>query len=251
MKATAVIAALSLSERRREPWGLILVAGLAAVGLSGLVVGEMSVASASRGTLEASLFASWLVGNAVAAELGALSLGAPLRDGTAAGTLSGPVGRGEWALGRLIGALVANLAVQGLLGAFVVAAVSLRGLDPSVWPRLVGAVEESVVVLGISALLSTLWSRGPAFLTIVGLVICGHLLPQALEGAALAAGPLYGVTVGVSLVVPQLDRFDFGDVVPEAQFAAGPHAVALAHALGWWTLCGALAVVVVNRKDDL
>ena len=230
MNPTLIVALLQ--QRLRSPARMLLVAAF-------FIVPLLAVAFA-RGFGIVPLRA----GAAFAVFMGIGMLGQEISAGTVQLLFARPVTRAEYVVSRWLGAALAASALvvaQLALGAGILV---LRGDAPSMQSLALLAGEQVLVVFGTTSVLLLYSSLLPGVGDFLG-VMATAILGQALQlGAALFRAPWLG-RMGV-----ELGRFVAPTLSPGPLFGHGP--VSWFEIVSYFstvTLCVALAIVILNRRE--
>lgn len=229
------------------PAAIGLGVALALLGMP--LAGALSLGDHARAVVDIALTVAWLVASALGIVLGAGAF-ADLHDGRAALWLVRPVGRAEWALGRMAG--LAGAAAIGVVAVLVVVGALSVVLDahPTAGWFAAGLLlgVEAALLTAMGALFATQIPPVPAAFAVAGLWTAGHL---AAEYRGLPDGDVpRALPAVVFAVVPDLDRLDVAGLVAHGD-PIDPAAVALAavYGLAWTGALAALAAVAVERQD--
>jgi hypothetical protein len=175
--------------------------------------------------------------------LGAGMVGQDVSSGVLPGLLARPVRRSEYAVSRWLAVAAAAAALVLLQAAMVFGIQVLRGATPALAAAATGAVEAVFKVFGLSAVLLLL-SCCVNGLGDLGLYLLGTLAGQLLQGVGQLKSWVWMERAGSELsglLGPKLEL---------AQLAgAGFSAFAVVSYLSTLTLCLALAIVIMNRKE--
>jgi hypothetical protein len=175
--------------------------------------------------------------------LGAGMVGQDVSSGVLPGLLARPVRRSEYVCSRWLGVAAAAAVLVLLQAGMIFALQALRGATPSLAAAASGAAGGVFKVFGLSAVL-LLFSCCVNGLGDLGLYLLGTVAAQLCQGIGEMkswAGVERTGSELLGLLGPKLD--------PGQLFGAGFSAFAIVSYFSTLTLCLALAIVVVNRKE--
>ena len=248
-----VLARQALREAWREQtWVAIPVyVGIAAVTTR--VAGDVAIGAHERAISDTGLFLLWLFTVAAAIFLPTRLIAAPLSDGSAGMWLALPMSRTRWLLGRLLGVwCTLTLLVGGLfLGWLVVAWV--RGVEFSaVLPAQAWLLWTEATIVGALATTFSCATRPlVAGWASAAAVVLGHWLAAYRELAATLEGASRFAAMSLTVVIPDLSRFDLGAATSE-NVPVDTVAVWVASGYGGaWTLTLTLLAVLAVRSREI
>lgn len=241
--------------RERGLQGLIVLIWL--VTFAAAALGELSAGQRVRIVTDVGLAATRLGGLCAALFLGAGVVARDVEQRTAAATLTAPVGRSAWLLGRFGGVFLA-IAVLVLLAGGVLSAVAAVATTPAfpqmaattsrldVVLRLLPALLLVTIELVIVAAVATMWSAFSSHLFAMGcafgLWVAGHYAPAAAYLAAHASSALVGVLNGTLwLLLPNVSLFSAATRIAQGEPVRSGEVV-LAAAYGVMYAAAALAI---------
>lgn len=171
--------------------------------------GAASLGHQARGVAAVGLWLSTVAGLTGAVFIGIRTIGGALRDGTAELSLTRPISRGQWVLGRALGALGATAIWSTLvLGAYLPAAAGYGWLDPGLLFVLFALTLQLWLVASWSMLLGALARPAIAATGAASLIFAGVFADEVLR-YALETGAVPGALATVLYAaVPDLDLFD-------------------------------------------
>jgi ABC-type Na+ efflux pump permease subunit len=175
--------------------------------------------------------------------LGAGMIGQDVSSGVLAGILARPVRRSEYVVSRWLGVALGASALVLVQVALGLAILELRGASPELAPLALKAAGSVLKVFGTSAVLLLL-SCCVNGLGDLGLFLMGNLLAQGLKGAGAFKSWAWLERAG-----SELEGFLGAGLDPAQLSGAAFPAFALTSYLSTITLCVALAIVIVNRRE--
>ncbi len=160
--------------------------------------------------------------------------------------LSKPVSRGEFILGKFFGlALTAGVSLGAMAGAFSLFLLIMTGqVEIPLLVSLVLLYEELLIITALALLFSSFTTSILAFLFTVSLTLIGRILWTYNEFQSLLHSAwLRGLSRGLYLLLPNLDKFNIQDAVIVSA-PLSPVTVALAMAYGAVYIVALLALTL-------
>lgn len=252
---TLAIATAREHLRERGLQALIVLIWL--VTLAAAATGELSAGQRARVVTDIGLAATRLGGLFAALFLGAGVVARDVEQRTAAATLTAPIGRSAWLLGRFTGTLLAISVLVGLAGGVlsVVAALVTTPAFPQIpaaasrldvvlrlVPALLLLAIELMIVAAVATMFSAFSSHLFAMACAFGLWVAGHYAPAAAHLAVSASSAVVSVLNGALwLLLPNVSLFSTATRIAQGEPARGGEVV-LATIYGVMYAAAALAI---------
>ncbi|MFH1538075.1 MAG: hypothetical protein ABIH66_03895 [bacterium] len=232
------------------------IAGFFVVGLlmilGGYVVAEMSVVEKVRMYLDTGMGAIFIVSVFITLMAGSNVIDREIRDREVLCTLSKPIPRSAWMLGKAGGFLFTLGLLIFALTLFMFLYVRLRmGLwVPALFVGGLFIFLEMVILSGYTAFFSTFTSQNLTLFFGLLVLFIGHMVDDLKIYWASASFAGRAITKGLFYLIPDLESFLTAPVVHgQAEVPARLIFFLALYSLAYLLTMIALAVIVVNRKE--
>ncbi|MPZ20101.1 MAG: ABC transporter permease subunit [Luteitalea sp.] len=257
MRSIGTLAIATLREYLRERGLHALIVLIWIVTFAAAALGELSAGERTRVVTDIGLAATRLGGLCAALFFGAAVVAREVEQRSAATTLTAPIGRPAWLLGRFSGALLAVVVLVMLAGG-VLCMVAAAVTTPA-FPHVAGATSrldvalrllpalllvtiELMVVAAVATMFSAFSSHLFAFGCAFGLWVAGHYAQAAAHLTANASSAPVSVLNGALwLLLPNVSSFGAATRIAQGE-AVRSGEVALAAAYGVLYAAAALAI---------